>query len=95
MAKTGSQHITSGTISRESPTDVLRAVTKILRAEIQVRFYGGNDLMCGKIRPLSDDRSGSYSTCLINASTTGTATTTPRKLPAAAGSLRYAPREAA
>ena len=54
MTKNDGQRITSCTISRENSGDILRVITRVLPKEIQVRFYSGENLIYGKIWPLSD-----------------------------------------
>ena len=34
----------------------MRVVTRVLQTEIQVRFYSGPDLICGKIWAIDDER---------------------------------------
>ncbi|MCM1222667.1 MAG: hypothetical protein NC548_50225 [Lachnospiraceae bacterium] len=54
MAKSGSNHITSCTISWENTEDILSVVTKVLQTEIQVRFYSSGALIGGRIWPMSE-----------------------------------------
>ncbi len=56
MAKNGSRHITSCTLTWENSDDILSVITRVLQTEIQVRFYSGRDLMFGKIWPLSEQQ---------------------------------------
>ena len=53
MAKSAGNHITSCTIFWQNTGDAVRIVTKVLQTEIQVRFYDGDNLISGRIWPVS------------------------------------------
>ena len=56
MGKSGSNHITSCTISWENAEDRLSVVTKVLQTEIHVRLYNGGKLIGGRIWPMSEQQ---------------------------------------
>ena len=56
MAKGSSNRVTSCTIFRHNTGDTVRVVTKVLQTEIQVRFYDGNNLISGRIWPMSEQQ---------------------------------------
>ncbi|MBO5336120.1 MAG: hypothetical protein J6A94_03195 [Lachnospiraceae bacterium] len=56
MAKNESNHITSCTISWENTEDILSVVTKVLQTEIHVRLYNNDNLIGGRIWPMSEQQ---------------------------------------
>ena len=56
MAKGSSNRVTSCTIFRHNTGDTVRVVTKVLQTEIQVRFYDGDNLISGRIWPISEQQ---------------------------------------
>ena len=56
MAKGSSNRVTSCTIFRHNTGDTVRVVTKVLQTEIQVRFYDGDNLISGRIWPMSEQQ---------------------------------------
>ena len=56
MARSASNHITSCTISWQNTGDVIRVVTKALQTEIQVRYYDCDNLISGRIWPMSEQQ---------------------------------------
>lgn len=56
MVKSERNPITSCTISWENTQELLSAVTKVLQTEIHVRLYNRDQLIGGRIWPMSDQQ---------------------------------------